>query len=32
MIPQVVEIEKKIYMIEEVNKLIARDINIEAYK
>lgn len=32
MIPQLVEVEKKIFMIEEVNNLIAKEVNAQIYK
>ena len=32
MLPQIVEIEKKIYMIEEINRLIAREVDLETHQ
>lgn len=31
MLPQVVEIEKKCYLIEEINSLIAKEVDIQVY-
>lgn len=31
MLPQIVEIEKKVYMIEEINSLIAKEVDLQVY-
>lgn len=31
MLPQIVEVEKKVYMIEEINSLIAKEVNVETH-
>lgn len=32
MLPQIVEVEKKVFMVEEINSLIAKEVNSQIYK